>query len=78
MEQKVTLEFTLAEIGVLRQLIHIATQARGLEVAEPAVAINQRISAAVNSIVQPNGLFADKPQVKLPKDGKRLSAVPAE
>lgn len=40
------IEFNINELNVLLQLIHLATQARGLEVAESAVVLSKKIQDA--------------------------------
>jgi hypothetical protein len=49
-EPKVTLDFTIRELSVLQQLLHIATQARGLDVAEAALFINRKLQAAAGTV----------------------------
>jgi hypothetical protein len=39
--------FTLNELAGLRQIIHVAVQARGMELAEAGVVINQKIAMFV-------------------------------
>lgn len=45
----INVQFTENELGVLQQIIHIATQARGLDVAEAAVQINRRLVTAMDA-----------------------------
>lgn len=42
-----TIEFSVEELNVLQQFLHVATQARGLEVAEAAAVLNRRINGSL-------------------------------
>lgn len=45
--EKVLVEFTGAELKALQQLLNIAVQSRGLDVAPVAIILNQRIEKAM-------------------------------
>lgn len=49
MEPNITIELTGQEATVLLQLIHLATQARGMEVAEAAVILTKKIQDAAKA-----------------------------
>jgi hypothetical protein len=55
--EKVLIEFTLQEIQSTLQLVHIATLARGLDVADEACAIKRKFMLAMQeaSEMKPNG-----------------------
>jgi hypothetical protein len=53
MEPKITLELTVGEANALRELLQIATQARGLQVAEAALYFNKKLTDAVS--IPPQG-----------------------
>jgi hypothetical protein len=44
-----TLDLDAREIAILRQLLHFAVQAKGMEVAEPAVMLDYKLKAALRS-----------------------------
>jgi hypothetical protein len=52
LEPKIILELTAGEASALRQLLHIAVQARGLEVAEVALHLNKRLTEAAGVVAQ--------------------------
>ena len=52
-EPKFAIEFTLREITILQQLLHAAVQYRGLVVAEPALMINRKLQAVIESVSPP-------------------------
>jgi hypothetical protein len=52
MEPKITLELTIGEATALRELLQVATQARGLQVAEAALHLNKKLTDAVS--IPPN------------------------
>jgi hypothetical protein len=49
-EPRITVDFTIQEVTVLQQLLHIAVQARGLEVAEAALHINRKLQIAAGTV----------------------------
>lgn len=57
MEPNITIELTGQEATVLLQLIHLATQARGMEVAEAAVILTKKIQDAAKATL------GEKPKV---------------
>jgi len=52
-EPKVSVEFTMAELNGLAQLLHSAVQARGIEVAEAALFISRKLQAAAETLQPP-------------------------
>lgn len=44
--ETITIELTAGELSALKQLIHFATQARGMEVAEAAVVLCKKLDEA--------------------------------
>ena len=53
--EELDVKLTRNEISVLRQLIHLAVQSRGMEVAEAAVVINRKLAAVLETAAQSNG-----------------------
>ncbi len=43
-------KFTINELAGLRQIIHVAVQARGMELAEAGVVLTRRINAFVDAV----------------------------
>ena len=49
MMETITIELTAGELSALKQLIHFATQARGMEVAEAAVVLCKKLDEAART-----------------------------
>ena len=63
MMDELNIKLTRNEIAVLRQLIHVAVQARGMEVAEAAVVLSKKFNAVLESfdlLQQRQTLFNDR------------------
>ena len=56
-EKTITITFTEGEAVALVQLIHLAVQARGLDVADAAVFLRKKITEAAQSAGLSNGMF---------------------
>ena len=46
---EIAISFSLAELNAIRQMIHFAVQAKGMEVAEAGVLLNRKISIAIEA-----------------------------
>lgn len=57
--EKIAVEFTKEEAQVVIDLFHIATQARGLEVAEAAVVLRNKIASEFKKLEKEAGADGD-------------------
>ncbi len=61
-EKNITVTFTEGEAVALVQLIHLAVQHRGLDVADAAVFLRKKITEAAQGAGVANGMFQSLPQ----------------